>query len=367
MKVLYNIHSLRIGGAETVVANYLIALKNLEYDVVLVVGEREESFLQDKVDQNGIRTISLMPQNSRSFFGRVKRLIAWKTINFQKRWEQILTEEKPDVVHLHSWPWILPFPPMHMVYTFHSDVERHLAIYGDAHRNKLIKMANEGVTFFCLSDQGKKDVQRIFHTEHVVRIPNFVDLEAIRKKTYDRTNFLRDLGISENAFILGHVGRIHPVKNHPKLLEIFKEVASRADAYLILVGTGEAKYVEVIKHQAQAQGIGDRVVFLGLRSDATEVMSTFDALVLPSLSESFSLTLVEAQALGVRCVVSNVVPAEVVCNDNCFALGLEESTQKWADYVLGKFTQQKSSSLEQFDISNVTAQLAMQYAMLLQE
>lgn len=367
MKILFNIHSLRIGGAETVVVNDLLAIRKLGHDVVLVVGEREESFLQDKVDQNGIRTISLMPQNSRSFFGKVKRLIAWKTINFQKRWEQILTEEKPDVVHLHSWPWILPFPSMHMVYTFHSDVERHLAVYGDTHRNNLIKLADEGVTFFCLSDRAKKDVQRIFHTERAVRIPNGVELEAIRKKTYDRTIFLRDLGISENAFILGHVGRIHPVKNHPKLLEIFKEVASRAEAYLILVGTGEAEYVEVIKHQAQALGIGGRVVFLGLRSDATEVMSTFDALVLPSLSESFSLTLVEAQALGVRCVASDVLPAEVVCNDNCFTLSLEESAEKWADYILGKFTQQKSSSLEQFDISNVAAQLTMQYAMLLQK
>lgn len=366
MKILFNIHSLRIGGAETIVSNYLISLKNLEHDVVLVLDEREESFLQDKIDKNGIRTISLRPQNDFSFCGKVKRWIAIKVIDYQKRWARILEEEKPDIVHLHSTSWMIPFPAERTVFTFHSNVERNLSILGDAHRKRLMVLADKGMSFFCLSNQAQTDVHRIFHTDRIVRIPNGVDLAEIRSRTYDRSAFLRQLGLPEDAFILGHVGRIHPVKNHAKVLEIFAEVANRRDAYLLLVGTGEAKYVETVKHQVQERGLTNRVVFLGLRSDPTEIMSILDALLLPSLSESFPLTLVEAQALGIRCVASNVVPAEGVCNDNCFTLGLEDSAQKWADCILSKDTQKKTKDLAQFDMSRVVEKLEMQYTMLLQ-
>lgn len=364
MKILYNIHSLEIGGAETVVVNFLIALKKMGHDVVLVLDERKEGFLQDKVDQCGIPTRALRPQNSYSFWGKMKRWIVMKTTDYHKCWTRILEEEMPDIVHLHSNAWAIPFPAERTVFTFHSDVERNLSIMGDAHRAKLMALAEKGIAFFCLSDPAQADVRRIFHTDRTVRLPNGVDLAEIRSRTYDRTEFLRQLGIPEDAFVLGHVGRFHPVKNHSKIIEVFAEVARRRNACLILVGTGEAEYVASVKQQVQERGLEDRVVFLGLRSDSTEIMSTFDALVLPSLSESFSLTLVEAQALGVRCVSSDAVPQEVVCNDNCFALKLNDSAQTWADYVLGDFLEPKAAELEQFDMKNVVNMLVEQYASL---
>ena len=372
MKILFHIHSLCVGGAETVVTNYLLTLKRQGQDVVLVVNERQESFLQALLDDNGIRTISILPQNTYSILGKVKRIIARITINFLERWNMIILEENPDIIHLHTTVAFLDNCNNHradrIVYTFHSDVERNLSIYGEKHQANLRRMASEGMSFFCLSNQAEEDVRRIFKTTRTACIPNGVDMERIRTQRYDREAFLRQLDIPTDSFVIGHVGRFHPVKNHPKLLEIFTEVLRRRpNAYLVLVGTGEARYMKQIKDSARALGVSDHVVFLGLRSDSTQIMGAFDAVVIPSLSESFSLALVEAQTLGIRSVSSDVVPREVVCNDNCFALNLNESAQTWADYVLGTFLEPKTANLEQFDMKNIVSVLVEQYALLLRQ
>lgn len=364
MKVLLNIHSLYVGGAETVVADYLLALKKQGHNPILVLDERVESFLQDRIDANGIRTISICPPCSRTLWGRVNRYLTMK-IYSRRRWQKILEEEKPDVVHLHSTPWDLPFPTGRTAFTFHADVERNLSIFGKNHKKRLMKLARKGMWFFCLSDRAVSDIQRIFHTDHTILAPNGVDMERLRNNRYNRSEFLAEWNIPESAFVLGHVGRIHPVKNHQKIIEVFAEVVKRKDAYLLLVGTGDSEYTQTIKDLVNQYGLEKRVLFMGLRSDATKIMSIFDALVIPSHSESFSLTLVEAQALGIRCIVSDVVPEEVICAENVFALPLSESAQTWADYVLGDFVQVKDRSLSSFDMNCVIPSMVKKYEQLL--
>lgn len=95
---------------------------------------------------------------------------------------------------------------------------------------------------------------------------------------------------------------------------------------------------------------------MGLRKDATKIMSCFDTLVLPSLSESFSLVLIEAQANNVRCVASDTVPMDVICNANCFALSLSAPKQQWIDTVIGNEVRKESQTIERYSIEIVVKQ-----------
>lgn len=366
MKILFNIHSLHVGGAETVVTEYLLALKKAGHDVVLVTDERKESFLQMRIDRSGIPTISLRPQNSFSLWGKAKRYIISRTMNYSRRWKQILEAEKPDVVHLHSRAWDLHFPGEQTVFTFHSEVPRSLEISGEKHRVNVQRLADAGASFFCLTERAEKDVRRIFSTERTVVIPNGVDLDAIYRNRCRRNQILQELKIPESTFVLGHVGRFHPVKNHPKLLEIFGEVVKmRPDSRLLLIGTGEESYMQKIREQAKQLNIADKVTFLGLREDTARLMCAFDAMAVPSFSESFSLTLVEAQALGVRCVASSAVPEEVICNANCFKLDLEEASKVWAELLLSKSERETTKDIGCFDLYAVTGRMAEAYSNLL--
>ena len=186
-------------------------------------------------------------------------------------------------------------------------------------------------------------------------IPNGLDIDYIKKQKYDRNQLCKELGISFDTFILGHVGRFHKVKNHDKLIDIFACLhQKKPNSVLVLAGEGTAKERKHLKEIVAQKGLNDSVKFLGIRSDATAIMSCFDAFALPSFQESFSLVLVEAQAHHIRCVASDTVPEEVICNDNCFALSINEPSDKWASLLLDTSVRTvRVKSVYDFDINKV--------------
>ena len=82
-------------------------------------------------------------------------------------------------------------------------------------------------------------------------------------------------------------------------------------------------------------------------------MSAFDAIIIPSFSESFSLAAVEAQALDIKCIASDNLPEEVFCNDNCIRLTLENDNEKWCDAILNNYRMHWKNNIEDFSIATV--------------
>lgn len=369
MKILYYIHTLGIGGAETIVVNYLLALKERGHEVTLVVNDEKDSFLSGRLKEQGICIIPLRPTFKYSIVGKCRRGI-WRYSNYyQKRWNQILEKETPDVFHIHTATNFLKkinFPPERMVYTFHGDVSRYIELHGKKNFDNIKELAGRGMSFFSLSAKMSEDIRNYFETDRIEYIPNGVNITEVRQKRFAKKTFLEQLSLPEDAFLLGQVGRFHPVKNQIRTVEIFKELSKRKEnSYLLFIGEGHTDYLQNVKRRVDELHLKDRVLFLGMRSDAAQVMSTLDALVLPSLTESFSLVLVEAQAQGIRAVASNAVPEEVICNDDCFRLDLAESNEKWADYLLGDFTETKERNIECFSMDRVVDRMIQCYRKLI--
>ena len=76
------------------------------------------------------------------------------------------------------------------------------------------------------------------------------------------------------------------------------------------------------------------MIFAGLRKDIPEILSAVDVLLFPSLYEGFPVTLVEAQAAGLKCVISDTITKQVVLTDLVEQLSLKESPDRWAEKVL---------------------------------
>ena len=140
--------------------------------------------------------------------------------------------------------------------------------------------------------------------------------------------------IGAEDFVIGHVGRFDTQKNHMLLLEIVAEVVRRQPGTrLLLVGDGPLR--QVLAKRIRDLGIGDKVILTGPREDVADLLSAMDVFVFPSLHEGLGLALVEAQAAGLPCVVSDVIPSEAdVVPALIHRVSLAADCGHWADCVL---------------------------------
>lgn len=140
--------------------------------------------------------------------------------------------------------------------------------------------------------------------------------------------------IAPDDFVIGHVGRFDTQKNHVLLLHIAAEVARRHPrTRLLLVGDGPLR--SMLADQIRDLGIGNQVILTGVREDVADLLSAMDMFVFPSLHEGLGLALVEAQAAGLPCVVSDVIPREAdVVPALIRRVPLAAGVGHWVDCVL---------------------------------
>lgn len=144
-------------------------------------------------------------------------------------------------------------------------------------------------------------------------INNAIDTTAYTYDTNKRVELRRQLGLADEL-VIGHVGRFNPQKNHPFLMDIFAALLKKeSNAVLLLVGGGEG--MSKMQEKVQELGIAEHVRFLGVRSDVADLMQAMDVFVLPSLYEGLPVTMVEAQAAGLPCIISDKVPPECILTE----------------------------------------------------
>ncbi|MGI4794767.1 MAG: glycosyltransferase [Janthinobacterium lividum] len=142
------------------------------------------------------------------------------------------------------------------------------------------------------------------------------------------------LGIPNGRLVLGHVGRFETQKNHRFLLDVLKALLElEVDGHLLLIGDGSLR--PEFEQHAQRLGLSARVTILRDCREVPDVMaSAMDAFVLPSLYEGLPLVLVEAQAAGLPCLVSEAAAIEAtVVPALVRRLGLEAGAEAWATAI----------------------------------
>lgn len=162
---------------------------------------------------------------------------------------------------------------------------------------------------------------------------NAIDCAAFQYNEKIRRQYRDELGISEHTLLVGHVGRFMQAKNHMFLLDIFCALLKRQpDSKLLLVGQGDLE--QAVREKAEELKISDKVVFAGVRDDVNCLYQAMDVFVFPSLFEGLGMVVVEAQAAGLPCVVSDRVPAECKKTRGLVKfLSLEASPDCWAEEI----------------------------------
>jgi len=172
-----------------------------------------------------------------------------------------------------------------------------------------------------------------------------IDLDPFSSEI-DARSVRAELGIPEDTFVIGHVGRFFEQKNHMFLIDIASEVAKRVpDMRLLLIGNGPL--YEKVREQVAEKGLGNRVIFAGVRPDVSRLMlGAMDTFVFPSLYEGLGLALVEAQAAGLTCIISEVIPEEADINNELISrLSFSQPASVWAEAIIDKRDTKTSAQL----------------------
>ncbi len=177
---------------------------------------------------------------------------------------------------------------------------------------------------------------REYNKGNVYLLNNAIDLDKFKYDENVRKLKRKELKISDDTLIIGHIGRFVAQKNHKFLIDIFNEIHKQIkNSILILAGQGPL--LEDMEKKAKELGIKDNVRFLGQRNDINELYQVFDIFCLPSLYEGLPVVGVEAQATGLLCIFSDDMTKETKILDTTEFLSLEQSPKEWANVMINRY------------------------------
>lgn len=159
-------------------------------------------------------------------------------------------------------------------------------------------------------------------------INNALDLNKYMFSNEKRKQIRKKFNISDDTFVIGHVGRFTEQKNHDFLINVFQSILLRnKKVALFLLGNGEL--YENIKEKCNELKINKYVNFIGVVDNVCDYYSAFDIFVLPSIWEGLPVVSIEAQASGIKCFFSNKIDKNaVIYNKNSKLIELDE--KEWA-------------------------------------
>lgn len=358
-KIVHVIPDLPPCGAEMVVMTYLRKFKDApDYRVSAIsLSENRHRLYECSAEEEGL-DISYLGQNihDSGLRARIRQI---------RQLHRTLKAEKPDVIHIHlSILWMVCLASIgtgakKKFHTLHSDPEKTsygVHIYVDRFCYKFFK-----VRTMALNDEMAGKTDQLFHLNNTLIMRNGIDLESYKHQP--RKELRKEFGIQEENFVLGHVGRFNKVKNHTKIIEVFHALKQlQPQSKLLLVGDGED--MGKIKDMVAELQLTEDVIFTGARKDVPAMMSMMDCFVFPSLFEGLGIVLLEAQAAGLRCVVSDTVPEETTVTEKVIRLSLTDDAKNWAKAVIGRegYTAAPvKQSIEMYDTNNIIETLKGYY------
>lgn len=181
-----------------------------------------------------------------------------------------------------------------------------------------------------------------------VFIPNAIDCQAFAYNEEKRAKMRRELGI-EDKYVIGHVGRFHYAKNHEYLLKVFAALCGKGETeseYVLLL-LGEGSGMEGVKQLAGELGIAQKVYFLGNHSNIYDYYQAMDYFVYPSRFEGLPGTVVEAQASGLKVLMSDTICEEVAVTGLVHTMSISGEPSMWADYLKDTDVYERVSHVEE--------------------
>lgn len=351
------------GGIEAFLFNVLTHMDRSGLTVDIVVEVWEDSLFTDKLEAIGITFQKL--SGSRKHIGKNCKLFA-----------ELMRERKYDVLHLNVFQALqlayLPLAkmlgiPVRIAHSHNTMLRQSITKPFKSVVHKLAKQCFAGFAtehWACSNDAARFLFPTAIHKKRRYRfIPNGIDIHRFQFDAAWRDEMRKELNL-EDAFVIGHIGRLCYQKNQKFLLDVFAKVyEENPNVRLLLVGEGEA--LAELQRKVEILALQDVVIFYGTSFHIERLFWAMDVFVFPSIFEGLGIVAIEAQAAGLPTICSDKVPQEVFATDLAKQIPLNAPIERWRDAVVharGKRqdtgTQLKKSG---FDIGMVSAEIGDVY------
>lgn len=328
-RVLHCFGKMDRGGAETYIMNIYRNINRDKIQFDFVVHTEDKCSYDDEILSMG---------------GKIYRVPRYNGINllkYIKAWEKLFrsNDKKWTIIHGHMFTTASIYLKIATKYKLTTIVHSHGTSTGKGITSKIKNCVQYPVRYIadyllaCSNSAGEWLYgNKVNNNEKYIIINNAINAKEFSFNYKKRDLKRKELGV-DNKFIIGHVGSFMAVKNHTMLIDIFHEIRKEnKDAVLLIVGDGPLR--NKMEKKVRDLNLYDSVIFTGVRSDVSELFQIIDVLVFPSLYEGLPLTLIEAQASGVKCVVSDNITEEVKITENIEFLSLDNSLDYWSKQVL---------------------------------
>lgn len=330
VRVLHVIHSLGCGGAEMMIMNLY---RNIDRSLVqfdFLVHSNEKGLYEEEV---------------LSFGGRIFRTSYFNGLNSIKYKKEVydLLQKHPEIMivhgHLgscaHLYLSVAKKLGRYTIAHSHNTNPHNISLKNLAYRLFTLKTRKVADYFFACSQKAGLDRfgEKIARDNSKYAVfYNAIDFNKFCFSEDVRQNKRSELGLN-NYFVIGHVGRFNEQKNHEYLIDLFSEYHKKdPNSVLVLVGDGELK--TTIKRKTEDLQVSEAVYFLGVREDVSELLQAFDCMVFPSKYEGLPVTLIEAQATGLPCIISNTITDEVQLTDLVSKVSLSDEFSIWINKII---------------------------------
>jgi glycosyltransferase involved in cell wall biosynthesis len=305
IKVMYIISDLSIGGAEMTLYQLLAETNRDRFDPV-VVSLMDSGALRERIEALGIAVHTM-----RMKAGRPTLVGLWRLVRLFRRL-------KPDLILGWMYHACLAAELAKIFSRVRSPVlwSIHYSVSSLATEKRLtaavIKLcgllSRLPAKIIFVSRAGQSQHQSLgYRVENSCVIPNGVDVEEFMPSAGARLSVRAELGIPENALLIGLAGRYHPIKDHASFLRAAAlNLETYPETHFLLIGRHVDQHNQELCDSIRELGLADRTHLLGERHDISRLAASLDIFSLSSCGESCPNVIGEAMACGVPCVVTDV-------------------------------------------------------------
>lgn len=321
IRVLQVLGLMNRGGAESMIMNLYRNIDRNKVQFDFVVHHEEKGDFDDEIKRLG---------------GRIFYVPQYKIINhleYIRAWKKLLNEHcEWEIIHGH----------MYSTASIYLKIAKQAGRYTIAHSHSTSN--GKGISAFvkniyemplkytadsyigCSEAAGKWLFgNRIVEGNNYVTLPNAIDIEKFKYNKNIRKKIREELKI-ENNIVLGHIGRDDYAKNLEFLLNIIDNLV-RINPNYMLLQVGEAKHNNNLQKYIVDEKLQDNVKFLGVRDDVADLIQAMDIFLLPSRYEGLPVVIIEAQASGLPCLISDKVTKEVGITESVKYISIENGVE----------------------------------------
>ncbi len=344
IKVMHLVWSLSTGGVERVVLNIAKSFQNdpdIRVTVYSLTENRHMPFDQIACKERLSVVYADRTCNSELPWPMGKLAYDYHKKVYIPAWiRSQITQNRPDAIHIHQTKVAALVYPIIKQLGLNIPVYYHIHSMPETFRAKYVDIITQAIsdrtyTPICVTEKQAMSAIEHYKLDRRCRViyPG-IDIALYRDcvmTPQDRSGLRKQLGYTDEDFIIGSAARIVEVKNHEKLITALSEaVKNEPTAKLLILGDGDADTIAKLEGLSRKYHVNRKVQIMGSQQHIEALYRIIDVFALASYHEACSLVSVEAQLSGVACVLSDRIPTEIIISDGVVQLPPDAADGKWA-------------------------------------